>query len=51
MAKGKLCPQCKKNQMAVWDVKEYPAGIDVIYYCRPCDFKLRQFEDKPQGKG
>lgn len=46
MAKGKLCPQCKKNQMTVLEVKNYPAGDDIIYYCSPCDFKLREFEDK-----
>lgn len=46
MAKGRICPQCKKNQMAVLEEKQYPAGVDVIYYCRPCDFKLREFEDK-----
>lgn len=47
MAKGKICPQCKKLIMKAIKETYYPAGTDVIYYCEPCDFKERVFEDKP----
>lgn len=47
MAKGKICPQCKKVIMEAIDEKYYPAGTDVIYYCKQCDFKERVFEDNP----
>ena len=47
MAKGKLCPQCKKAIMYALKETHHPAGTDVIYYCKPCNFEERFFEDKP----
>lgn len=46
MAKGKLCPQCKKIIMYALEEKYYPACTEVIYYCKPCNFKEKVFEDK-----
>ena len=46
MAKGMLCPQCKKNWMYALEEYYYPAGTKVVYYCKPCNFKEKVFEDK-----
>jgi len=46
MAKGMLCPQCKKVIMYALEEKQYAAGTEVVYYCKPCNWKLKVFEDK-----
>lgn len=46
MAKGKICPQCKKVIMYALSETHHPAGTDVIYYCKQCKFKERVFEDE-----
>jgi len=46
MARGKKCPNCK-NSMSAETQKDYPAGTEVVYFCRSCNFREKVFEDNP----
>lgn len=45
MAKGKRCPSCGHPMFAKTE-KQYPAGTEVLYVCRACEFTEKVFEDK-----